>query len=185
MVHDALLLVLVVVLVGGLFVRAWVWRVRGADLTVNGEGITTPLGRFSYRSQDKTLSFFPKLGPAREFELTEPARLVCWPHIEPSVLKELLWSLIGGAEFGLTDLLPRYRDHTKTIALVLESGSQRIVVAVLSQYRAVDMFDSLGKNDTLRAVLSGLRLYRDIDGLAEARAFEVQEALRRQGLSVE
>ena len=70
------------------------------------------------------------------------------------------------------------------MTLVLEHGDQRIPLAMLAQYRAKDMFDSLGGNNTTRAILSAFRAYREVDQVAEARAFEIADGLRKQGLDV-
>lgn len=185
MTHVAILLAVIVAIPGSLLLRAWMWRVRGAKLVVENGAITTELGRFCYRPAEKTLDVSPRSGRPCQFVLSGPVRFVCSPEVSSALLKEVLSSLYGGTDFGITDLLPRYRDYQRTFVLALESAGQRVPLAVLTQYCAKDMWDSLGGNDSVRAILSGLGLYRDIDAVAEARAFELKDALARQGLALD
>ncbi len=173
--------------VAAVIYRAVLWRVRGDEVAVSPDyaRITTELGTFSYDRTDRKLWFEPVQGKRYPIEIGASSRLLAIPDVESALLIEALGSLIGATEFGVTDLLPQYRDYTKKVALVLDDGSRQIPLAILQQYKASDMGDSLGGNDSLRAIFSGLRIYRDVESVAEARGFEIADALRRQGLNVQ
>ena len=163
---------------------AWLWRVRGDAIRTAGDSFATPLGTFRYNRESKTLSVAAANGPHRDIALDGPARVIVDPEMDDALAHEALLSVVGVTNFGITDLMGRYRDRYKTMTILLEAGSLRVPLAALRQYRAYDLFDSVAGNSSVRAILSGLRLYRDIDVVAEARAFEIADALRKQGLSV-
>ena len=112
------------------------------------------------------------------------ARVILVPDMESALLKEALLSLVGATDLGWTDLLPRYRDRVKSVTITLDCGGKQVPIAVLTQYRAYDAFDSQGGNELTRGFLSVLRFYREVDTVAEARGFEVADALKKQGLAV-
>jgi hypothetical protein len=168
-----------------LALRAWHWRVHGDRIEFGNDGrVRTMLGTFWYDRASSQLHVEPLGRQPATLDASGKARVIVVPDMQEAGAKEVLLSLVGVTDFDLTDLLPAYRDHDKHAVIVLEIGTRRIPVAALRQYRARDMFDSIGGNSSLRAILSGLRMYRDIDQLAEARAFEVAEVFRKQGLDI-
>jgi hypothetical protein len=172
----------------GLAFKAWLWRVRGAHVRITPDfrSISSELGSFTYDKARGILRFTRDGAPPRDLPIGPSARLLSLPDIEPALLTEFLSSLVGVGDFGITDLMPRYRDYRKTITLVLDDGERRVPLAMFSQYRAVDAGDGtgIGGNDMTRAVLTSLRLYRDLDACAEAWEFLIADALRKQGLNV-
>jgi hypothetical protein len=180
-------LLLVVPCLLGIFISAWLWRIRGDEIRIeDGWRIVTPLGRFWWDRESACLRLeLSGRAPATVALGAEAPRVSIVPDMEEAVASEALLSLVGVTDFGVTDLLPRYRDKVKSAAIVLEAGSVRVPFVVLKQYHAYDIFDSLGTgNSALRSLLSGLRLYRDIESVAEARAFEIADSLRKSGLNV-
>lgn len=188
LVDIALLVGVMAVGLGTFLGRAWLWRLRGDLLVVSDDrqSFTTEIGRFAFDAGKRTLGVvLARDGTKREFALGAGARVLCVPDVERALLTEALGSLVGITNFGITDFLPRYHDYTKKVAILIEDGKLRIPLLLLQQYKAVDMYDSLGGgNAALRAIYSGFSLLKDIDAIAEARAFEIADALRHQGLAI-
>jgi hypothetical protein len=176
--------VLVLLLVLQFASRVWLWRVRGDEIRIDGDRVQTRLGTFQYDRIGRSLRVDLGAGRTGSVLAPGPARVILIPDMESALLKEALWSLIGATDFGVADLLPRYRDQMKSVTITLDCDGRQVPMARLSQYRAHDALDFLGGNASLRDFLSGLRLYRELDAVAEARGFEIADALRRQGLAV-
>jgi len=164
--------------------RAWLWRVRGDQIRIDAGGVRTHLATFQYDRIGHCLRLDVGGGRSTNVAVSGEARVILVPDMESALLKEALLSLVGATDLGWTDLLPRYRDQVKSVTITLDCGGKHVPIAVLSQYRAYDAYDSQGGNESIRGILSVLRVYRDVDTVAEVRGFEIADALKKQGLAV-